>query len=155
MAADTFEPLDQLAAAMLLQQYAWASDQRDRAGLQACFTPAAAVWLAGRDSPPVLAVEGSASIAQWVIERHRSEFAAGHIRRHLVAFPVLIAGPDHLLARSYFTVLLWRDDDLQLGAMGWFEDELVKDEASWQIRRRVVHIDARGGPTAQTRETRP
>lgn len=136
-------PMDYLAAAHLLQRYAWASDQRDRAGLGDCFTTGAAVWLAAPYSQPVCVAEGRDWIVDWVIERHREEFAAGHLRRHLVAFPSVTAQADHLLARSYFTVLVRDEDDLHVAAMGWLEDELVLEEETLRIRLRCVHIDAK------------
>ncbi len=154
MNATSFEPADQLAAAMLLQGYAWASDQRDREALVACFTLAGALWISEAGAQPLCAVEGASRIADWVIARHCKEFAAGHVRRHLVSFPVLLPKDDHLLSRAYFTVLLRDEVDLRVGALGWYEDELVNEGASWRIRRRLVHIDAKRGTTVANEENR-
>lgn len=147
-------PLDQLAAAALLQRYAWASDARDRTTLEACFAPTAVVWMSDANAELTKVVEGSAVIADWVIARHRAEFDAGHIRRHLLAFPLLTANSDHIMAKSYFAVLVRDQDGLRLAAMGWYEDEIVNERQAWRIRRRLVHIDENRKVSAPKQENK-
>ncbi|MGE0347928.1 nuclear transport factor 2 family protein [Hydrogenophaga sp.] len=148
------DPIDQLAVATLLQQYAWASDARDRTILEACFTSTATVWMSDADEELKKVVEGSDDIADWVIARHRAEFDAGHVRRHMLAFPLLTANSDHIIAKSYFAVLVRDQDGLRPAAMGWYEDELVNEYQAWRIRRRVVHIDKNDSASAPNQETK-
>lgn len=136
-------PSSCFAVATLLQRYAWASDQRDIEALANCFTEDASLWIATERSGIACAARGQPQICEWIVERHRAEFVAGHIRRHFVAMPVLTSASDHVLSRAYFTVLVRDTQDLRVAAMGRYEDEIVGHGPAWRIRKRIVHIDAK------------
>jgi hypothetical protein len=145
MAPLELTPGDQMAIGSLLQRCAWASDERDRCALEDCFEPHAEVWTGEACAAPVLAVRGRAAIADWVIERHRAEFAAGHIRRHMVTPPVLVVRAGIVAARACFSVYACcNTGGLNVSAIGRYDDEVIKGEDTlWRFRRRIVRIDAK------------
>jgi hypothetical protein len=126
---------DRLEIQELFARYAWSLDTGDEAGFVDCFTrEGVLVW-------EVFATpghwRGHAALGRFIgYFRSRPETAG---RQHHVSNLVLTATPQGVRARAYVLVALRSGEGPhRLNVMGYYEDELQREGASWRLARRVI-----------------
>lgn len=136
--------MDRVEIAELLNRYAWASDERNFEALAKCFVSDSTLVLETDGAATPTTVRGREAIAEWVRQRHQSEFASGHKRRHMNSGLVITcSAPGSATAMSYVCVLVAHSGDLRPTAMGWYRDDVCKDDGVWRFKKRLVHIEAK------------
>jgi 3-phenylpropionate/cinnamic acid dioxygenase small subunit len=112
----------------VLVRYATGIDRRDWARFRSCFTENCraeygdiGVW------------DGVDAITQFMIDTHAGMV---HTLHRITNIAVEVAG-DAATARSYVDALLvLADETVEINATGFYDDELIRSDAGWQIARR-------------------
>lgn len=108
--------------------YATAIDRRDWTLFRTCFTDDCEL-----DYGDIGRWHGVDAAAAWM---ERSHAALGH-SLHRITNQVLSADGDGVAARSYVdAIVLGPDDRTGTRAVGYYDDELVRTDDGWKIRRR-------------------
>lgn len=131
---------DQMAIRDLFARYAWAYDCRDFEAVSQTFVTNGLMVVSGIDR-----CEGREEIARQFrkyLEQNHADKTMQHHIQHLV----LDGNSEFCRAWSYWTVPVHiSDGGCHVGALGWYEDELVKEQGQWLFRQRLIHD---GMPTA-------
>jgi SnoaL-like domain len=123
---------DREAIENLLEEYCWRVDHREWDAWLACFTADGVFAVRGQE------LRGHEAIRAYV------EHSVGDYRllRHLLYHPsVQLRDAPRATARAYFEVRGVTARGQDVNALGSYEDDLLKTEAGWQFKRRLVHFD--------------
>ena len=131
MTALTPHELDERARrdiADVLVRYASGIDRRDWALFRSCFTDDCLA-----DYGDIGVWHGADEITTWMDRAHQG---AGHTMHRITNHDVRV-DHDGARARSYVDAIVLGADNLTgIRAVGYYDDELVRTEQGWQIRRR-------------------
>lgn len=127
--------IDRLEIQELLARYAWSLDTGDEDAFVACFAREGELVWDVFDSPGCW--RGHLALRRFITYfRNRPETAG---RQHHVSNLVLSAGPDGARAQAYVLVALRSGDGPhRLNVMGYYEDELRREDGHWRLLRRVI-----------------
>jgi hypothetical protein len=122
-----------------LHRYALGFDADDLDLLAGCFTPQAE--LSSRGS----VTSGRDAIREAMVQRRKARADRGEQPRHVTTNVIIEpSGEDAARVQSYFTLTVATASGFAIAAMGRYEDEFVRVDGSWQIRRRTTYSDAVG-----------
>jgi hypothetical protein len=132
---------DRLAIQETLYRYCHSLDRGRWDDFAALFTPDCCL-----DLSQVLGVyEGAAGIRQFC-ETMR---AVGIVMRHLVTNIVIDGDGEHAHAEAYVLAITGRAGDTQQQSIGFYADELLKQNGRWLLHRRRLRLDVpAASPTA-------
>ena len=137
---------DRLAIEELIYLYARTSDDRDFVRMRSLFCPDASAVVRDTVSGKEQIILGPDAIAEFVEQRHATEFARGDRRRHLTSnFLLDSCNGTHAVARAYVCVLQSvAGQPMQLASMGHYEDHCRKEEGRWRFVKRLLTIEGKG-----------
>lgn len=132
---DDISTADRLAIQERLYACAWALDTGDVDAFVACFcTDGVLEWDAFEEPQEW---RGADALRHFAAFLRNLPTSAG--RQHHVTNTVLAPAGSHVSARSYVTVALRQEDGPhQLYVMGWYEDELRRENGTWRLSHRVI-----------------
>lgn len=132
---------DVVAIQQVLARYVIAIDSRTPELLRQCFTPDAAIRLAGL---PELTVEGYIAVGREALPKLDATL-------HHLGLPAIRVEGDRAFSRTYFMANHVRNalapaaTGLMIG--GWYDDELVRTTDGWRISQRTgTALWAEGNP---------
>lgn len=130
-----FTAADRLEIHELLARYAWSLDTGDEEGFVACFTRDAELVWDVFDTPGRW--HGHAALRRFIqFFKSRPESAG---RQHHVSNQLVTPVAEGARARSYVLVALRSGDGPhRLNVMGYYEDELTREDGGWRLSRRVI-----------------
>jgi hypothetical protein len=141
-AADAGQAIDRLLVAERVARYGWAYDERDRPGLEDCFTQDG-VWegqIMGTD--PVGPFEGRAAIVDFLTGFWDEQ---SDQRRHVFTNVVVDeVGPDTATAHAYLILLGSSDASMTPLTAGPYRVTMARDpdDGVWRITRMAAGFDA-------------
>jgi hypothetical protein len=132
---DPFGTADRLEIHELVARYAWSLDTGDEEAFVNCFCrEGELVWdvfeTEGR-------WQGGAALRGFISYFRQRPESAG--RQHHVSNLIVTPTSSGATAKSYVAVALRRDDGPHLlNVMGYYEDELRREEGCWRFARRII-----------------
>lgn len=126
---------DRLEIHELMARYAWSLDTGDEDAFVQCFGSAGELVWDVFETPGIW--RGAAALRRFIgYFRQRPESAG---RQHHVTNLIVSAAASGAIARSYVAVALRQGDGPhRLHVMGYYEDELVRENGHWRIARRCI-----------------
>ena len=126
---------DRLDIQEVLARYAWSLDTGDEDAFVACFTHDGELTWDVFDTPGHW--HGPAALRRFIAYfRSRPETAG---RQHHISNVVLTPADGSVRARAYVLVALRSGEgEHRLNVMGYYEDELRRENGCWRLARRVI-----------------
>lgn len=125
---------EQLGIQQLFARYAWAYDCRDFDAIGETFEDDGVIVMSGTER-----AEGREGIARWFRD-YVEKTHPGKTMQHHIQHLVLDGNAEFCRAWSYWMVPVQiPGQGCLVGAVGWYEDELVRVRGQWLFRQRLIH----------------
>ena len=129
------EPADRIEIQELLARYAWSLDTGDEESFLSCFCREGALVWDVFETPGIW--RGRAALHRFIDYFRQRPESAG--RQHHVSNLIVSACASGATARSYVLVALRAPEGPHvLNVMGYYEDDLTREDGRWRFARRVI-----------------
>lgn len=126
---------DRLDIQEVIARYAWSLDTGDEEAFVDCFAREGELVWDVFETPDRW--RGSVELRHFIAYFRGRPESAG--RQHHISNIVIMSTPGGATARSYVAVALRQGDGPHLlNVMGYYEDELVREDGRWCLSRRVI-----------------